>query len=36
LHGLKSLKRLDCNGNPSLSKQEIERFKKAVPSCYVG
>jgi Leucine-rich repeat (LRR) protein len=35
LHGLKSLKKLDCQRNLSLSVQEIERFKKAVPSCKV-
>jgi internalin A len=35
LHGLKSLKELHCEGNPSLSQQEIQRFKKAVPACQV-
>jgi len=35
LHGLKSLTNLDCRKNPSLSPQEVELFKKAVPSCKV-
>jgi len=35
LHGLKSLKELNCESNPSLSQAEIERFKKAVPSCEI-
>jgi internalin A len=35
LHGLKNLKELNCHNNPSLSQAEIERFKRAVPSCQV-
>jgi Leucine-rich repeat (LRR) protein len=35
LHGLKNLKELNCHNNPSLSQAEIERFKRAVPSCKV-
>jgi len=35
LHGLKSLKYLNCEENPSLSKEEIERFQKVVPACKV-
>jgi Leucine-rich repeat (LRR) protein len=36
LHGLKNLKQLMCQYNSYyLSVQEIERFKKAVPSCDV-
>jgi len=33
LYSLKSLGQLTYGGNPSLSRQEMERFKKVVPSC---
>jgi len=35
LYGFKNLRKLDCRDNPSLSEAEIERFKKAVPSCEI-
>jgi Leucine-rich repeat (LRR) protein len=36
LYGMNRLRKLYCKATPSLSQAEIERFKKAVPSCYVG
>lgn len=35
LHGLKNLQELRIIGNSSLSQEEIEDFKKAVPSCSI-
>jgi len=35
LHDLKSLKKLDCWCNFSLSQLELKRFKTVVPSCQV-
>ncbi len=35
LYGFKNLRKLDCRDNPFLSEAEIERFRKAVPSCEI-
>jgi hypothetical protein len=35
LYGFKNLRKLDCRDNPSLSEAEIERFRKAVPTCEI-